>query len=206
VNESSLSYNLTPVGYLIVRDPKEFFENDAYCREFGRYFGVDRLPGFFPPDRDIRQLIGESPVEDEDLRIALKDWFDCRSKANAFIENYFHAFCLFKTFQSFGVRLELLYCQVALQEGEGKRLECYAPVTGSPQGTLQEYGFDVSWPSCNHSAIFQPGIVPNCTTWRSKLNQYGLLNDYSDALSLRQEYLAIYPYPPFDIYLIHAVM
>ncbi len=60
-------------------------------------------------------------------------------------------------------------------------------------------------PTCNHSAILQPGVVPSSQPWRQKLNQFGLLNNYEDAVELRAEYLAIYLYPPFDIYMVHKV-
>jgi hypothetical protein len=202
---NELPYNLTSVGYLIVQDPEEAREHDEYRRTFGRYCGVDRLPPFIPPDREVRALLGEPLVQDERFFAALDEWFDARPETTAFIADDCQAFRLFETLRSFDFRLELLYCELAWNDEEEERRAAYVPVMGSPPVVSKTYGFDVSWPRCNHSAILQPGAVPNNPRWRGKLNNDGLLDDYKDALRLREEYLNVYPYPPFDVYLIHRV-
>jgi hypothetical protein len=63
----------------------------------------------------------------------------------------------------------------------------------------------VSWPNCKHSAILQPGVLQHNQSWRHRCNEWGLLDNYNHAISLREEYLAVYPYPPFDVYLVHKV-
>ena len=107
---------------------------------------------------------------------------------------------LLEAFEECGFQFELVHCQLAWKVGEEDRLNAYATQEKSPVISLT-YGFDVSWPSCTHSAVLQPGVVPSSLLWRRRLNEYGLLRDYESAVELRTEYLAVYPYPPFDIYL-----
>gem|GEM_PF-4831742 len=178
---------------------------NEYRQNFGKYFGVDRLPPFITPDSEIRKLLGEPLVEDLRLRNALKEWFDAQGDKNAFIANRDKAFRLLESFQSLGFRLELIYCQIAWQSGEEDRLADYAAVEEPPLVVSHTYGFDVSWPTCNHSAILQPGVVQQNKPWRERLNEWGLLNYYNEAVRLREEYILVYPYRPFDIYLVHKV-
>jgi hypothetical protein len=191
-----------PAGYLIVQEAEAARNSNSYFRNFGRYYGVDRLPPFIAPDPAIREMLQEPPITDVRLSEALEEWFDFRSGLTAFIPSHNEAFRLLTTFQSFDFRLELVYCQMAWREGEEERLKAYSPVEGDPPVISMTYGFDVSWPGCNHSAIFQPGIVPTTPSWREKLNERGLLDDYKDAARLRDEYLVVYPCPPFDIFLV----
>jgi hypothetical protein len=198
-------YNLAPAGYLIVQDSKQARFTNDYRKAFGPYFGVDRLPPFIAPEPEIRKQLGMPPVQDMRLYAALNEWFDIQSGSSAFIPNRTQALRLFKALQGYGFQLELVYCQLAWTEGEAERLNAYTGAEEKPPVVSLTYGFDISWPSCNHSAILQPGIVPSSLRWRQKLNPHGLLNNFEDAAQLRAEYIAVYPYPPFDIYLVHKV-
>lgn len=205
MNKNPASYNLAPAGYLIVQESEQARLTNDYRRAFGPYFGVDRLPPFIAPDPEIRKQLGEPPVQDMRLYAALDEWFAIHSGGNAFIPGRNQAVRLLRVFQACGFQLELVYCQLAWKDGEEERLNAYAMAGEKPPVILLTYGFDVSWPSCNHSAILQPGVVPSSLVWREKLNRYGLLNDYEDAAQLRDEYLSVYPYPPFDIYSLSKV-
>ena len=195
------NYNLDPAGYLIVRPCEDVPRVNDYRRSFGAYYGVDRLPALFPADPAIRSAIGEPRLDDPRLAAAIDELENSHFGNTAFLPRRTHAFQLLNTFGTFGLRFELLYCQLAWREGEEQRRKSY-PRMAEASVT---YGFDVSWPSCNHSAILQPGVVPSSISWRAKLNQYGLLDHYDVAVTLRDEYLGVYPYPPFDVYLVHSV-
>jgi hypothetical protein len=199
------SYNLVPAGYLIVQESEYLRNNNKYYQGFGTYFGVDRLLRFVWPDDVIRRGLGMPPIEDPRLRETTEEWFNARSEMTAFITDYGRALRLIERLRAYGHRLELLYCEIAPTEGEVNRLDTYEAVEGARPVLSKTYGFDISWPTCTHSAIFEPGVVPENPSWRSRLNQYGLLDDYGDALQLRDEYLRVYPHPPFDIYLVHAL-
>jgi len=178
---------------------------NEYRRDFGPYSGVDRLPPFAAPEAAIRQALGEPPVQDVRLYAALEEWFDARFGNTAFIPSRSQALRLLNAFQVCGFQFELVYCELAWKKGEEQRLNDYEKTSEKPPVVSLTYGLDVSWPSCNHSAILQPGVVPSSLPWRQRLNQNGLLNDYEDAAQLRAEYLAVYPNPPFDIYVVHRV-
>lgn len=197
--------SLTPTGYLILRGPDEAVEHDAQFPKLQRYCGVDRQPTFIAPDPTTRKLVREAPVEDQRLYDALDQWFEFRGGPTAFIPSRIQATRLWTAFQDFGFRLELIFCELAWQEGDRHRLSAYVPLRETRPHISLTYGFDVSWPSCNHSAILQPGVVRSSTVWRAKLNDSGLLENYLDAVRLRDEYLNVYPYPPFDIYLVHKI-
>ncbi len=205
MTEIASVYHLRPAGYLLLQDAREARCANEYRQSFGPYCGVDRLPPFYPPDPAIRQQLGEPIIQDPCLNKALEEWFESHFRDTAFIANVDEALRLRDTFGTLGVHLELVYCQLAWQDSETERLASYHTVLGHPSHIGVTYGFDVSWPTCNHSAIFQPGVVPSSALWRKKLNAYGLLERYHDAKSLREEYLRVYPYPPFDIYLVQGV-
>ncbi len=203
MNSALNSYNLTPAGYLIVQAPKQAMHANECLKEAVPYFGVDRLPPFIAPDLEIRQLLGKPVIRDEHARRALERWFEIQESINSFIPNQRLALQLQRDLQGLGYELELIYCQLAWQKGDEDRVAIYAETESTPPNVTIAYGFDVSWPNCNHSAIIQPGIVGSEISWRKKLNAYGLLASYEDAVRLRQDYIASYPYPPFDIYLVH---
>ena len=205
MSQDAALYNLASAGYLILQESEEARLTNEYRRNFGPYSGVDRLPALFPPEAAVRQAIGEPPVQESRLYATLEEWFDFCSGNTAFIPGLDQALRLLKAFQACGFRFELVYCQLAWKEGEEDRLSSYATTDEQAPVVSRTYGFDVSWPTCKHSAILQPGVVPSSLPWRQKLNQFGLLNDYQDAAELRAEYLAAYPYPPFDIYMVHSV-
>jgi hypothetical protein len=199
------SLNLTAAGFLLLQDPDEARLANEYRRRFGRYYGVDRLPPLFSPDATIRQALGEAPVQDLPLARAIEEWLDARFGNTAFIPGRSQALRLFNVLRGFGLRLELVYCHLAWKVGQEGRLNAYSAADESSPVISLTYGFDVSWPRCNHSAILQPPVVTSTMAWRKKLNEYGLLNDYADAVKLRDDYLLAYPYPPFDIYLVHKL-
>lgn len=198
-------HSLAPAGYLILEESEQARLTNEYRRAFGPYFGVDRLPPLLPPEATVRQALGEPPVQDMRLYAVLEEWFEAPFGNTAFIPGRSQALRLLKAFQACGLQLELVYCELAWNEGEEDRVNAYAKVQETTPVISLTYGFDVSWPSCDHSAILQPGVVPSSLSWRQRLNQYGLLNDYESAAELRTEYLAAYPYPPFDIYAVHKV-
>lgn len=195
-------HNLSPVGYLILQEDESARQSNGNMRSIGHYFGVDRLPALFPPDDAIREALGEPPIQDVRLKAVIEEWFDSRFANTAFIPDGNRAFRLLKAFHSFGFPFELVHCDLAWTHGEEERLKDYTATDQLPPTVSCTYGFDVSWPRCNHSAIIQPGVVPSNLAWCQKLNLYGLLSDYEDAARLRDEYLLAYPYPPFDIYFV----
>jgi hypothetical protein len=192
-------------GYLILQDCETARLSIEYRRAFGPYCGVDRLPPLLPPDPVACPASGDAPVPDARLGAAVAEWLDSRFANTAFIPTRRQALPLLRAFQGHGLRFELVYCQLAWQPGEEERLNSYASTNDQVAAEAITYGFDVSWPTCNHSAILQPGVVPASAAWRAKLNRYGLLTNYEDAAALRREYLAVYPYPPFDIYVVHGM-
>ncbi len=196
---------LAPAGYLLVQESEAARTSNEYRQTFGLYSGVDRLPALFPSDPTIRRAIGKGPFEDVHLASLVEKWFDSRLEGTAFIPDTDEALALSRAFQTAGFQFDLLFCQLAWREGEEERLKAYTIKHEALPIASLVYGFDVSWPTCNHSAILQPGVVPSSLTWRAKLNRYGLLDEYEDARRLREEYLAVYPYPPFDIYLVSKV-
>jgi hypothetical protein len=205
MSQNPALHNLTPAGYLVLQESEQAMLTNEYRRDFGPYSGVDRLPPFAAPEAAIRQALGEPPVQDVRLYAALEEWFDARFGNTAFIPSRSQALRLLNAFQVCGFQFELVYCELAWKKGEEQRLNDYEKTSEKPPVVSLTYGLDVSWPSCNHSAILQPGVVPSSLPWRQRLNQNGLLNDYEDAAQLRAEYLAVYPNPPFDIYVVHRV-
>jgi hypothetical protein len=210
MSDTAKTYSLAPAGYLLLQDKEEARRDCPYRREFGIYFGVDRMPLLAPPIPAV-QMLG-LPVmlgipEDQSPRLSalIDEWLDSRFGPTGFIAGHDQAVRLLNAFDEFGYRFELVYCQVAWQDEEKDRLGDYPQKIEALPAISLTYGFDVSWPSCNHSAIFQPGVVPTNPLWRGKLNEYGLLNAYKDAVRLRTEYLAVYPHPPFDVFLVHHV-
>lgn len=204
MKEKALTFELSPTGYLIVRDANEFMGSNERNQQFGRYCGVDRLPPFSELNSGIPENTGATPVEN-DLKLAIEEWCNLHSNKSAFIPSYQRAAHLFKNFCGLGFKFELIFCQLAFSPTEMAHVSSYSPVEIGSKSLLVPYGFDVSWPSCNHSAILQPGIVPESTRWRTKLNENGLLITYGAAVQLRNEYLSVYPYPPFDIFLVQGV-
>jgi hypothetical protein len=200
-----LRFMLAPAGYLIVQEADEARNCNQYRKDFGPYYGVDRLPPLLSPSPITSHRKDASIAGTIDLNATIEEWFDARTERTAFMASHDQALGLLRRIASFGFRLELLFCQLAYQAGEEDRLKDYGSFKAAPAAISQCYGFDVSWPTCNHSAILQPGVVPKSSPWRGKLNEYGLLRDYSDANTLRTEYLAAYPYPPFDVFLVQRV-
>lgn len=206
MSQNPTAHALAPVGYLILQEAEQAMLNNDYRLAFGPYFGVDRLPPLLPPEHTVRQALGEPPVQDMRLFAALEEWFQVPVDHTAFIPSNSQALRLLKAFQACGFQFERVYCQFAWKKGEENRLDSYTKMEETTPVVSLTYGFDVSWPNCKHSAILQPGVVPTSLAWRKRLNQYGLLNDYESAAELRAEYLAVYPYPPFDIYVVHKVV
>src|SRR5262249_60912602 len=133
---------------------------------FGLYCGVDRLPLLLPPERTLRQALGEPPVQDARLYAAVEEWFEAPFENTAFIPGRSQVLRLLNAFQACGFRFELVYCQLAWKKGEEDRLNAYAKTEEATPAISLTYGFDVSWPNCNHSAILQPGVVPSSLSCR----------------------------------------
>jgi hypothetical protein len=205
MNKNSTDPRLHGAGYLILERPDATSVSNECGRGCGRYLGVDRLPGIVAPEPAIRAAIGAPPVRDAAMRALIEEWFDARFGDTAFIESQLQAQRLLKGFRSHGLDFELVYCEVAWVRGEENRLAAYPATADAGPDILLTYGFDVSWPTCKHSAIRQPGVVPSNPSWRSRLNEHGLLDEYADATRLRAEYLKTYPYPPFDTYAVHKI-
>ena len=199
MSSSSASRRLAPAGWLILLTAEAARLANEYRRRFGPYFGVDRLPPFVYP------IVGEEQTTDRPGHALIEEWLGARSEKTAFINNLRIATSLATRFFELGYSIELAYCEVALDSYEDSRESWYQVADSVPPPPLT-YGYDVSWPSCTHSAILQPGLVPNSTSWRTRLNMYGLLDNYDDALLLREQYLRVYPYPPFDIYSVHSTL
>ena len=196
------SHSMTPVGYLIVQDSGGLSLIGSTKK---RYFGVDRLPPLIAPDPMIRQEVGEPLVENERLKDALEQLFDLKEVKTPFLQNLMKAIQLRDALQLSGLRLELLFCDVVNDSDAQKRSSAFPTVSEDRPAISSTYGYDVSWPSCTHSAIRQPGVVPGSTVWQERLNERGLLSNYTDAAALREEYLRVYQYPPFDIFLVHKI-
>jgi len=192
-------------GYLILRRPEDASFGDERRRGIAGYFGLDRLPLIVAADPAIRAAVGAPPIHDAKLRDLTDEWFDARFGNTAFIPTHHRAMRLLKGFRSFGLEFELVYCHLACSDGEEDRLAAYETTAEAAPEIVLTYGFDVSWPTCTHSAILQPGVVSCSPHWRDRLNGYGLLDDYLDAVTLRAEYLAVYPYAPFDTYAVHKI-
>ncbi len=82
------------------------------------------------------------------------------------------------------------------------------------------YGYDVSWPNCKHSAIFQPTVKdsllelikdkPLIKYWERQvpqqdLNQFGLFDRYLDARQLRDRYMSEREPEQMFVFLVHSV-
>ncbi len=196
-----MQFTLVPAGYLIVtRVPGIAMQFPANHR-LRWYRGVDRLPPQLFPDPTVAG-IHHREIE---LIAAVEEWHSLHSDLTAFVANWQRADTLFDVLQSLIGECELLYCEVAIRISEGGRRKDYPPVVGGAPFTQSTFGYDVSWPGCNHSAIAQPGVVPDNANWLHALNERGLLDEFDDALRLRDEYLRVYPHPPFDIFLVQGV-
>jgi hypothetical protein len=194
-------HNTSPLGYLIV------LSGGVRIHDTSRpYYGVDRLPPIIAPDPAIRDFLGEPLVDDPALKNALDEWMDMVTEPpfTPILRSYERARRLLDSLQSL-YALELLLCELAWQEGEEDRVCAYPRLEGGRGDVVQTYGYDVSWPGCNHSAIRQPGVVSYDADWMRRLNQWGLLDSYEDAVHLREMYLRCYPYPPFDVFVVHDV-
>ncbi len=195
--------NLCPVGYLIAQDAAVGLSPNESA---GTYYGVDRQPPFIAPDPIIRMALGEPPLDDSRLFDALDNYFNkVKDAPTPFIVQREVATSLFTSLRPGGVPLELLFCELALESTDEERRGAYPSFVEARPQIRTTYGFDVSWPACTHSAIRQPGLVPKNENWLRRLNKWGLLSRHEDALRLRSEYTVAYPYPPFDIFLVHSV-
>ena len=116
-------YELMPAGYLIVRQADDLRSTDAYHRQFGPYYGVDRRPPFLAPDDAIREVLGIAPIPEGEFKRALTEWYETQISSTAFIPSYSRALRWLKALQSQGVRLELLYCDLALAAGAAGELQ-----------------------------------------------------------------------------------
>jgi hypothetical protein len=157
----SAMYKVSVAGYLLLEQPEEGMQESEYWRSFGRYCGVDRLPKLITADTAVRELIGEPPIQDPMLGVVIEEWLDTRSGKSAFIASRNKAIRLLNEFRRFQLSFEFVYCELAWKEGEEERLSDYPTSNEAPPAFSLTYGFDVSWPSCNHSAIFQPGVISN---------------------------------------------
>lgn len=194
---------LCPVGYLIVQDATGRL---SPTESAGTYYGVDRLPPFITPEPMIREALGEPVLDDSRLYETLDNYLaKAKDGPTPFIPQRDEATSLFMALQPAGIPLELLFCELAFGSTEHERIGAYPQFVEVRPKIVTTYGFDVSWPTCTHSAIRQPGVVPGNANWLCRLNEWGLLSSYEDAARLRSEYLAVYPYPPFDIFLVHSV-
>ncbi|HEY2841609.1 MAG TPA: hypothetical protein VGJ26_20785 [Pirellulales bacterium] len=196
---------MSDAGYLILQVSDDAELSNDYRRRIGTYRGVDRLPPFLYPDDTVRLALNAPLVDDPQIRAALETWFEIHTDATPFLKSFSDAARVLGSMEPVGIRLEIVYCQIAGTDEDDDRRQSHA---GSCEGSAlvtSFYGFDVSWPSCNHSAILQPGVVPESAEWRSQLNEFGLLGCYSDAVALRDEYVRAYPYPPFEIFLVYQV-
>jgi hypothetical protein len=198
-------FRLSAAGYLLLTNAAN---SSAAVENRGTtdpYAGVDRIPPLIALDDIARQKSRNFGGHDVSLGTVIDEWLDSRFGNTAFIPSHARSLQLLDAFESFGWPLDLVFCQVAWNESKTSNVHLYGPADEVPPVISVTYGFDVSWPTCNHSAIRQPGIVPTSLTWRKRLNQFGLLTDYEEADVLRNEYLVAYPYPPFEIYLVHKV-
>jgi hypothetical protein len=197
------AFNLRPVGYLITQDASGKLSPTGSA---GTYYGVDRLPPFIAADPAIREALGEPPIDNPELFQAFEDYFTMvKDVPTPFLPRYEEAMSLLLSLGASGIALELVFCELAFGSSEQERTAAYPNVVGDRPNVGITYGFDVSWPACTHSAIRQPGVVPKNENWLRRLNRWGLLCDCEDALRLRSDYLVTYPYPPFDIFLVHSI-
>jgi hypothetical protein len=203
MNEMCTLHHLAPAGYLLLQDAEQARLSHPHRRSFGAYFGVDRLPLLVPADPAIGEE-GVPAAQSDSLTRLIDEWLDSSFGNTGFLPTRKQTLEFSKAFDKQDLHFELVYCEVAWKKGEEARLSDYPGAVDPPSTLSLTYGFDISWPSCNHSAIFQPGVVPTSADWRERLNKYGLLNHYEDAVRLRAEYLAVCP-PPFDIYLVHSI-
>ncbi|GAC1475365.1 MAG: hypothetical protein NVSMB9_27730 [Isosphaeraceae bacterium] len=192
-----------PAGYLILQDAEAARDRNSYHQEFGLYCGVDRQ--FVYPSRDGIDLATSDHFTIDGLEQIVSDFWDKQTNFTAFLADFGTALSFYHQIRTYLERIELVYCDLAITSGEEDRLDAYEETSRPDDRIILMYGFDVSWPWANHSAIIQPGVVPDNPTWKGRLNRWGLLDSFEDALTLRKEYLEVYPYPPFDIYLVHKL-
>jgi len=205
MNERRIEFNLRCLGLLVLLEAEEAERSNQYRQQFGRYYGVDRLPPVSEFDMSPNPTSDPSFTRDLRMLMTARAWSKSRKTDSAFITQPERAIELSSILRLQGFRLEVVSAQLAWTNDEDDRERAYGAVEGLMPKVVMNYGFDVSWPTCNHSAIIQPGVVPGNEQWRCKLNEYGLLHNYETAAALRDLYLSKYPYPPFDIYLVQKV-
>jgi hypothetical protein len=197
-------YTVTPLGYLIV-ERCDRLTAPGYDQTFASYYGVDREPYFIAPNESIRLALGEPLVEDSELHNALQIWYNMQLDRAYFFTRFNFAIELMRRFRSHAYDVELIFCHLAWSPPEKDRVINYPPFEDNAPQIGEIYGFDVSWPNCKHSAIKQPGIIAENPSWQGRLNRWGLLDTYESAVELRAAYLAVYPYPPFDVFQVSSV-
>jgi len=187
----------TSVGYLIV----EQLTAELLRSRDVPYHGLDRLPQFEPADQNVRAYWRLEPLEDTALANAIEEFSDKLWSGCVFFARHEEASTSLNSLKRAGMSLEILFCELAWSDNEVSRLNSYPASVDPPACTsMRCLGYDVSWPGANHSAILQPGVIDKSIPWKQKLNEWGLLNFYSQAAEIREEYLRIYPNPPFDIF------
>lgn len=183
-----------PIGYLVVSRDKPYLVGTsiAYC-------GIDRLPPFIDPSPEIRSDLGVPLEQDPKVYGALSEYFDLTTET-PFFASFERGRSLSRRLSSL-CDLELLFCDCTVAQEEAIPAGRYPTNARKVPDILSEcMGYDVCWPNAVHSAIFQPGTLDRTKRWQAKLNQFGLLDNYSDALELKAEYLKVYPHPPFDVF------
>jgi len=191
-----------PVGYLVAIKTEIVQASSSWGKSFGPYLGVDRLPPYACPELEFWSLTGCSSAQVAKALMVLDTHFP-EPKLSAFISDLQVVKTLLNEIDPDGRLFEILFCET-LVLAEDSPPTYYQPVVLDKVKHACFYGYDVSWPTCNHSAIFQPAKARTRRIPSSDLNQFGLLSEFGQALDLRNLYLQEYPYPPFDVFRVHG--
>ena len=194
--------NVAPLGYLLVSRVLAEVPGTELL-----YYGVDRLPAFCPTYGPIREFFGEPPEQDPIVAAAIDEWHAIADEPyfTRITPDYEQALRLMSIL---GQRapLEMVFCELAWGPGEEKWLSRFRPFFGQPQNATLFYGYDVAWRECTESAITEWACAAEQKgIWAGRLNRWGLLNTYADALELWRAVTRPDLAEEFQIFRVHRV-
>lgn len=216
-----MNFPLKGVGFLIVVRPEAFslssewvYSISPWTKQFGPYYGVDRVAPLCCPKMDFWKHFS-LPLESlSSLSIAVCEHVDSHP-SHDFIQDWALCKRVIDDLDPNLKFLEILFCETIWESRAktvfGSVVEC--------SETRLTYGYDMSWPNCNHSAIFQPiskepafEIETNLPRlrWQRRLpshvlNEFGLFACIDEAITFQNQMNR--EMNPFDffVFLVHSI-
>ncbi len=202
-------------GYLLVIRNKWLQLPNAWDHVFGPYYGVDRLPPIASPHHLFWRKTGRSLDTVARALSQYDDYFGDLPR-NYLVTDRCVCETLIQQLDPTASLLELLFCEVLTSDESS----VFPHVSQFPEFDIN-YGYDVSWATCNHSAIYQPTTEGDTesetyiatsplTHWkrqvaRSELNRYSLFDSVEKANSLKIASMAKCPVPAMIVFRVNSI-